>query len=200
LGIQRLLPFRRASCLRDAGEDRSAFTGFRRDRRDACPTFGQVGRATQTREGYIDDALANLHKAAQGWELKKLLSMLKVQMRATPKTRLQILGTGILAVGLGVAAWIWLAQADIDGADAAGAGGPLTTLDSRKQVRQLEIYYGESGVLLEEFKAWLASLAHGKRLAATVAVGSCLLGGGCFLAAGWLLPRLERARLNAGAG
>ncbi len=127
---------------------------------------------------------------------------MKTGFPTAAKTRLQLLGAFILLAGLGIAAQIWLAQDRLDrgSADAPGdEAGPLSILDSRKQSRDLEIYYGKSALLFEEFKEWSASLVHGKRLAGTVAVAASLLAGGCFFAAGWLLPRLEWARLHAEA-
>ena len=107
------------------------------------------------------------------------------------------MGTVVLVIGLGSALWIWVAQDRLERQKAGQAGeatGQLPDLDSRKDVRELQMYYGQSGVLMEEATEWLESLAHGKRLAATVAVASLVVGIGCFLAAAYLLPALERGR------
>jgi hypothetical protein len=110
--------------------------------------------------------------------------------------RLNLLGAAVLIVGLSTAAWIWMAQDRVDQVKAGEQGDAtesLATLDSRKQVRDIELNYGQAGVVYEEGLEWVESLGHGKRLAATVAVGASSLASGCFLAAAYLLPRLERA-------
>jgi hypothetical protein len=104
------------------------------------------------------------------------------------------LGVAIFALGLGCAAWIWIGQDRVDRKNAgqpADDSGELATLDSRKAIRGIEMNYGQSAVLVEEFMEWLASLAHGKRLAWTVAVLSSILGAGCFLASAYVLPVLD---------
>ena len=93
------------------------------------------------------------------------------------------LGVVVLVAGLGSAAFIWEAQDQVDrknaAAQSADASAPLSLLDSRKQVRNVEIYYGELGVLVEEAKECL----HGKPLARTIGIGSVVAAAGLFLAA-----------------
>ncbi|MGA2748650.1 MAG: hypothetical protein ABSG59_07740 [Verrucomicrobiota bacterium] len=96
------------------------------------------------------------------------------------------MGAAILLVGLCSAYGIWIAQDRIDRRNASvpsDAADQLATLDSRKQLRQIELYYGKSGVLVEEWTEWLEGLVHGKRFAASLAVTSSILGIGCFFAA-----------------
>jgi hypothetical protein len=109
---------------------------------------------------------------------------------ASPNGRLKIVGAAIFLIGLAVAAGIWIAQDRIDRQESRQGDDPdqVATLDSRKDVRQLELYYGKSGLIAEGWTEWLQSLAHGKRLAATIAIVSAILGGGCFLAAARFFP------------
>ncbi len=94
----------------------------------------------------------------------------------------------VLLVGFGSAVWIWCAQDRIDrrnaAAQAANPAASLEPLDSRKHVRDVEIYYGRFGLLLEEAEG----LLHGKPLAKTIAVASALAAAGLFLGAA-RLPR-----------
>ncbi len=93
------------------------------------------------------------------------------------------LGVGILVVGLGSAAWIWHSQDLVDrqneAAQAVDPATPLAPLDSRKHVRDVEIYYGRLGVLMEEAEG----LLHGKPLAKTIGIGSVVAAAGLFLLA-----------------
>ena len=105
------------------------------------------------------------------------------RMKTRPRTALTWSGVAILVVGLGSAASIWRAQDRIEreneAAQAADAAAPLSTLDSRRQVRDVELYYGKLGVLMEEGK----ELLHGKPLAKTIAAVSVLTASGLFLLA-----------------
>jgi len=94
----------------------------------------------------------------------------------------------VLVVGLGSAGLIWRAQDRIErqdeAAQAANPADPLSPLDSRKHVRDVEIYYGKTGVLVEE----AGEMLHGKPLAKTIAVVSVMTATGLFLVAA-RLPR-----------
>jgi hypothetical protein len=89
----------------------------------------------------------------------------------------------VLVAGLGSAVLIWRAQDRIEredeAAQIANPGAPLSPLDSRRQVRDVEIYYGKLGVLMEEAD----ELLHGKPLAKTIAVVSVITAAGLFLVA-----------------
>jgi hypothetical protein len=86
-------------------------------------------------------------------------------------------------IGLGAAVLIWRAQDRMDreneSALAADAQAPLSPLDSRRHTRDVELYSGKLGVLMEEAK----ELLHGKPLAKTIAVASVLTATGFFLVA-----------------
>ncbi len=108
--------------------------------------------------------------------------------------RLRILGVGVLLLGLATAAGIWLAR-DMDERrnppSDPGLAEPTFPLDSRKGSREIEMYYGKSGVVAEKWSEWVAGLTHGKRLAWAVAAFSCAASAGFFLMAGFLLPILR---------
>jgi hypothetical protein len=92
-------------------------------------------------------------------------------------------GVVILLVGLGSGSLIWRAQDRIEreneAAQALHPDDNLPALDSRKHVREVEIYYGKSGVLMEEAEA----LMQGKPLAKTIGIVSVIAATGLFLAA-----------------
>ena len=93
------------------------------------------------------------------------------------------LGVLVLLAGLGSAALIWRAQDRIDreneAALTADPATPLSPLDSRRQVRDVELYYGNAGVLMEKAD----ELLHGKPLAKSIAVVSVITATGLFLVA-----------------
>jgi hypothetical protein len=90
-------------------------------------------------------------------------------------------GVAVLLVGLGSGVLIWRAQDRVEreneAAQAANPAAPLPPLDSRKHVRDVEIYYGKLGLLIEEADG----LLQGKTLAKTIAVASVIIAVGLFL-------------------
>jgi hypothetical protein len=104
-------------------------------------------------------------------------------MNARPRSALTWSGIVILVVGLGSSALIWRAQDRIDreneAAQFANPAAPLSQLDSRKQVRDIEMYSGKVGVLMLEAEEVL----HGKPLARAIAVVSVVTATGLFLLA-----------------
>ena len=93
------------------------------------------------------------------------------------------LGVLVLVAGLGSAVLIWRAQDRIEreneAAQSADPAAPLSPLDSRAQVRDVQLYYGNVGVLMEKAD----ELLHGKPLARTIAVVSVITAAGLFLVA-----------------
>ena len=71
----------------------------------------------------------------------------------------------ILILGFAAAVVIYLTAAP-------PPGNPLgyDPMDTKKYLRDLELYGGKANVLAAQFKDWFVSLWHGKRLAFTVAV------------------------------
>ena len=83
----------------------------------------------------------------------------------TPEARFRISALAVLVIGLASAVAIDLSAQP-------PPGNPLgyEPEDTKKYLRDLEFYGGKGNVVATEFREWLASLWHGKRLAYTVAV------------------------------
>jgi hypothetical protein len=100
---------------------------------------------------------------------------------AQARSALNWLAVFVLVAGLGSAVLIWRAQDRIDcEAEAAQAADPasaLSPLDSRRHVRDVELYSGQLGVLLEKAD----ELLHGKGLTKTIGVVSAITATGLFL-------------------
>ena len=100
---------------------------------------------------------------------------------------LHLVGLAVLLAGYSGAALAWRAQDRIDRENAfleAHDAAQLSPLDSRKGSRQLEVYYGKSGALMEGLLEWAEGLTHGKGLAKSLIVLSSVTAIGCFIAAG----------------
>ena len=96
---------------------------------------------------------------------------------------LKCLPVAVLVAGLGSAVLIWRAQDRLDreaeAAQPANPAAPLSPLDSRRQMRDVEMYYGKLGMLTWE----AAELLHGKPVAKTIGVVSVFTATGLFLVA-----------------
>jgi hypothetical protein len=96
------------------------------------------------------------------------------------------MGALVLLVGFISATFIWRTQGQVgkeNDDEAANPAAPLATSDSRKQSREVEIYYGKTGLLLERWSERVEGLAHGKPVAKLIAVVSSLTAVGCFFVA-----------------
>jgi hypothetical protein len=94
----------------------------------------------------------------------------------------------ILLVGLGSAILIYqTAKNDSNGVlgyeQEGGSVYPIMPEDSKKYLRDLELYSGKAGVLADEFSRWFIGLWRGKSLAFTVACIAILISFGVFYAA-----------------
>ncbi|MCX6925450.1 MAG: hypothetical protein NT154_19915 [Verrucomicrobia bacterium] len=92
----------------------------------------------------------------------------------------------ILVSGFGCAVSIWLAQDRIDRqlkAEGTDIAGPLSPEDSRRYTHEVEMYYGETGLLLDKWKRWWEEMTHGKPLAKIIAGTSLVAAGGVFYVA-----------------
>jgi len=97
------------------------------------------------------------------------------------KTRLYLIASVILLVGLGSASMIYLtAKNDEENTLGYELSKPEYT---KKYMRDLELYGGKANVLVEEFRNWFAGLWHGKTLAYTVACITILISLGLFAVA-----------------
>jgi hypothetical protein len=81
-----------------------------------------------------------------------------------PEARIRHLTAGILAVGLGLATLIYL-FARTQSENALG----YDPMDTKKYLRDLELFGGKGNVLATEFTLWWQGLWHGRNLAFTVA-------------------------------
>lgn len=97
--------------------------------------------------------------------------------------RIRRVTAGILAVGLGGAALIYLRAAP-------QAANPLgyQPEDTKKYLRELEVYGGKLNVLVTEFRRWFEGLWQGRSLAVSVAVLTLLLAMGFWFVATRLAP------------
>jgi hypothetical protein len=98
----------------------------------------------------------------------------KAKLRmTTPETRRLRLGTiAILVIGFGCSIWIYLTAQP-------PPGNPLgyEPEDTKKYVRDMEVYGGKANLLAGELRQWFDSLWHGRRLALTVAVITVIAAG-----------------------
>ena len=96
---------------------------------------------------------------------------------------LKLLGVVILVSGLGAATSIWLAQDRLDRQQSAGgpnATEPLSPADSRRYTHDVQVYYGETGLLMDKWQRWFQEWTQGKRLAELIAAASLVLATGVF--------------------
>ena len=89
-------------------------------------------------------------------------------------TCLNLISAIILLVGLGSAILIYqTAQNNSRGVlgyeEGNGSVYPIMPEDSKKYLRDLELFGGKANVLMDEFRRWFVGLWHGKSLAFTVA-------------------------------
>jgi len=94
-----------------------------------------------------------------------------------------MVGVAILVIGLLSSALIWRHQErlarEAASFQATDPAAPLPALLSRRQSRDIEIYYGKTGLLMEQIEEWLQDKGLAKTVAALSAVGAL----GCFWAA-----------------
>jgi hypothetical protein len=103
----------------------------------------------------------------------------------------------VLIVGLGSAVLVY--QAAEGGGNVlvyegeSGARQPVSPQDSKKYLRDLELYGGKANVLATGFRLWLAGLWHGKPLAYILACASILLSFWLIYVAARLSGRMKSA-------
>jgi hypothetical protein len=99
---------------------------------------------------------------------------------------LNLVGVVVLVSGLSGAASIWLDQDRIDRQQAAqgtNAADAFSPEDSRRYTHDVELYYGQTGLLMDKWKRWFDDMTHGKLLARNLAITSVLMAGGLFYVA-----------------
>ncbi len=111
-------------------------------------------------------------------------------------TCLNFISAIILLVGLGSAIWIYqTAENHASGVLGYEEGGgsvyPVMPQDSKKYLRDLELYGGKANVLMDELRRGFVGLWHGKLLAFTVGCISIFVSFGVFYAANHLPSRVN---------
>ena len=111
-------------------------------------------------------------------------------------TCLNLIGVLILLVGLGSAILIYrIAENDstsiLGYEEGNGSVYPVRPEDSKKYLRDLELYGGKANVLMDEFRRWFIGLWHGESLAYTVGCITIFISFGVFYAAHHLPSSLK---------
>jgi len=111
-------------------------------------------------------------------------------------TCLNLISAIILLFGLGSALWIYrTAENNASGVlgyeEEGGSVYPILPKDSKKYLRDLELYGGKENVLMDELRRGFVGLWHGKLLAFTVGCISIFVSFGVFYAANHLPSRLR---------
>lgn len=99
---------------------------------------------------------------------------------------LRVIGMLVLVAGLTTSWWVWRTQdrdQELEQEQLNNPSAPLAISDSRKQSRNVEIYYGKTGVLVERWSERLEPWLHGKSLVGIIAVLSAITATGCFFLA-----------------
>lgn len=108
-------------------------------------------------------------------------------------TRLNLIGAFILLVGLGSAVLIYRTAGNdsnpvLGYEQGNGSLYPVRPEDSKKYLRDMEMYGGKANVLADELRRWFVGLWYGKSLAFTVGFITILASSGVFYAAHHLPP------------
>jgi hypothetical protein len=114
---------------------------------------------------------------------------------------LNFIGAIILVVGLGSAILIYrTAENDsnevLGYVEGDGSVYPVTPEDSKKYLRDMELYGGKANVLADDLRRWFVGLWHGKSLAFTVACITLFISFGVFWAAHHTPSSLESDTRN----
>lgn len=109
---------------------------------------------------------------------------------------LNLVSAIILLVGLGSAILIYQTTENDSNSvlgyeKGYGSVYPIMPQDSKKHLRDLELYGGKANVLMTEFRLWFVGLWQGKSLAFMVACFAIFLSFGVFYAANRLPYRLK---------
>jgi hypothetical protein len=112
------------------------------------------------------------------------------------RTCLNIIGAIIVLVGFGSAILIYhTAEKDsreiLGYEQGNGSVYPVNPDDSKKYLRDMELYGGKANVLVDEFRRWFVGLWHGKSLAFTVGCITIFISSGIFYSANHVPCGLE---------
>ena len=117
------------------------------------------------------------------------------------RTCLNLIGAIILLVGLGSAILIYRTaeneSRDVLGYEQGnGSVYPVSPGDSKKYLRDMELYGGKASVLVDEFRRWFVGLWQGESLAFTVGCISVFISFVIFYAANHVPSGLESDMSN----
>jgi len=108
-------------------------------------------------------------------------------------TRLNLIGAVVLLVGLGISVHIYR-TAEKQSINVLGyeeGGGSVYPEDSKRYLRDLELYGGKANVLADEIRRWFIGLWRGKSLALTITCITIIVSTGFFYAAHRSRPASE---------
>lgn len=111
-------------------------------------------------------------------------------------TCLNLISAIILVVGLGSAMLIYrTAENNVSGVIGYEEGGgsvyPIMPGESKKYLRDMELYGGKANVIADEFRRWVVGLWHGRSLAYTMACIAIVTSFGVFYVANHLPSRQD---------
>ena len=111
-------------------------------------------------------------------------------------TCLNLISSIILLVGLGSSMLIYrAAENNVSGVigydEEGGSVYPIMPGETKKYLRDMELYGGKANVIADEFRRWVAGLWHGKSLAYTVACVAIVTSFGIFYYASRLPSRQD---------
>jgi hypothetical protein len=114
-------------------------------------------------------------------------------------TCLYLLSVIILVAGLSSAMLIYRAaendfNSDLGYRDEGGSVYPIMPGDSKKYLRDMELYGGKANVMADELRRWLVGLWQGKSLAYTVACVATVISFGVYYVASRLPSHLRSDR------
>jgi hypothetical protein len=95
--------------------------------------------------------------------------------------RLRVTGIGILVTGLAGAVWTWHSTDGTPPEDLSSLGLTLSPDDSARYQRDVELYSGKLGVLMDKWTRKARPFTQGKPLAVEIGIVSVLAGAGCVL-------------------
>ena len=85
---------------------------------------------------------------------------------------LNMIGVFVLLAGTGCAGFIFLNASGVPRVESIEEDSPLSPLDSRRDSRDLEVYGGKAGLLLERWKNTGRELGKSRSFAIVIAVAS----------------------------
>ena len=105
-----------------------------------------------------------------------------MQSRTSRRSLLNYIGIFVLLAGIGVGEFIYWRS--LQGGSGTDSENPLVSqYDSRVYQRDVQMYVGTFGLILDQWSRAVAKLREPRSLAITISVLSMLAAGGCFMVA-----------------